>query len=262
VRPLIDLLDVATAAAESAADYLRHVDRPRPSEWTEKGRNDFVSEADRHAEALIADALTRGAPGSRVVGEELNPEAPRGGGVVWIVDPLDGTTNFLHGYPQFAVSVGAMVDGALSLGVVVDVTRRATYRAATGRGAYQDGRRLTVSQVTEPRHALLGTGFPFKHPDRLEAYLGQFSRLMRATSGIRRAGAAALDLADLAAGRFDGFWELELAAWDVAAGAVLVREAGGKVTRMDGDSNVLGSGSIVAGNPMMHGWLLDQLHVA
>ncbi|MGH7751202.1 MAG: inositol monophosphatase family protein, partial [Gemmatimonadales bacterium] len=115
---------MATAAAESAAEHLRHVARPPASDWKEKGRNDFVSAADREAEALIAGALVRGAPGSRVVGEELTPTALAGQGVVWIVDPLDGTTNFLHGYPQFAVSIGAMVGGALSVGVVVDVARR------------------------------------------------------------------------------------------------------------------------------------------
>src|SRR5207247_4270428 len=172
-----------------------------PSAWTEKGRHDFVTDADRTAEALIAGALMSEVPGSSVVGEELSPAAARTGAVVWIVDPLDGTTNFLHGYPQYAVSIGALVGGALGAGVVHDVARNLVYWAATGHGAWLGERRLHVSGVTEPRHALVGTGFPFKDLPALRRYLDQFSRVMGASSGIRRAGSAALDLVDVAAGR-------------------------------------------------------------
>jgi myo-inositol-1(or 4)-monophosphatase len=208
---------------------------------------------------MIAEALTREVPGSRVVGEEHTPTLDVSGDVVWIVDPLDGTTNFLHDYPQYAVSIGCMVRGALCVGVVHDVVRDVVYHAATGAGAWAGERRLAVSSLAEPKRALVGTGFPFKDQAPLETYLRQFAAVMERTSGIRRAGAAALDLADLAAGRFDAFWELSLAPWDIAAGVVLVREAGGRVTRSDGSEDVVGHGSIVAGNPALHRWLIDLL---
>ena len=196
------------------------------------------------------------------MGEELTPQLAASGDVVWIVDPLDGTTNYLHGYPQYAVSIGCVVSGALCVGVVHDVARDAVYRAATGEGAWVGEQQLAVSSLTEPGRALVGTGFPFKDEGLLDAYVRQFAAVMESSSGIRRAGAAALDLADVAAGRFDAFWELSLAPWDVAAGVVLVREAGGRVTRLDGSENVLGDGAIVAGNPILHGWLIDLLRNA
>jgi myo-inositol-1(or 4)-monophosphatase len=180
-------------------------------------------------------------------------------GRVWLVDPLDGTTNFLHGYPQYAISIGALVDGVLSVGVVHDVTRDVSYRAARGLGAWSGGQRLTISALTDPTRALVGTGFPFKELDRLDEYLRQFAAVCRTTSGIRRAGAAALDLADVATGRFDAFWELTLAPWDIAAGIMLVREAGGVVTTVTGGDDMLRDGSVVAGNEHLHRWLIDLL---
>jgi myo-inositol-1(or 4)-monophosphatase len=262
VRELKDLVDVATRAAERAARFLGSTTPASSRDWIEKGRHDFVTEADRQAEALIADMLVRAVPESRVVGEELSPGAARGGDVVWIVDPLDGTTNFLHGYPQYAVSIGALVGGALGVGVVHDVARDRVYWGASGLGAWEGERRLHVSGLTEPRQALVGTGFPFKNLPLLRRYLDQFAAVMGATSGIRRAGAAALDLVDVAAGRLDCFWELTLAPWDVAAGVVLVREAGGVVTTLDGSPDVLQHGSIVAGNPVLHRWLRDLVRAA
>ncbi len=259
MRELKDLVDVARRAAAPAAAHLRRLTPAAAHDWVEKGRHDFVTEADRRAEALISDALSRDVPGSTVVGEELSPNAARAGAVVWIVDPLDGTTNFLHGYPQYAVSIGALVDGVLRIGVIHDVVRDVVYWGASGLGAWEEERRLRVSGLTEPRHALVGTGFPFKHLPVLRRYLDQFAAVMGATSGIRRAGAAALDLADVAAGRLDCFWELTLAPWDVAAGVLLVREAGGMVTTLDGSPDVLQHGSVVAGNPTLHRWLMDLL---
>jgi len=259
VRKRLDLVEVAARAARRAARYLRTVRPPPPDAWTEKGRHDFATEADRRAEALIAEMLTTLVPGSLVVGEELSPTAARRSGVVWIVDPLDGTTNFLHGYPQYAVSIAAVRDGVLSAAVVHDVPRGLVYRAARGHGAWLGRARLAVSPISDPRHSLVGTGFPFRNLDLLEPYLRQFATVTRAASGIRRAGSAAIDLADLAAGRFDAFWEPALAPWDVAAGVLLVREAGGVVTTFDGSDDVLDHGSIVAGNPAMHRWLIDLI---
>jgi myo-inositol-1(or 4)-monophosphatase len=259
VRTLKDLVDVAERAAERAANFVRAARAPDAGAWTEKSRHDFVTQVDREAEELIAETLTGLVPGTVVVGEELSPAAEYRGEVVWIVDPLDGTTNYLHGYPQYAVSIGALVDGKLSLGVVHDVARDVAYRAALGSGAWCGGARLAVSTLTDPSRALVGTGFPFKDLDGLERYLRQFAAVMHGTSGIRRAGSAALDLADVAAGRFDAFWELTLAPWDVAAGVMLVREAGGVVTTLEGGDDVLQHGSIVAGNPTMHHWLMDLL---
>ncbi len=259
MRELKDLVDVAVRAAGRAAAHLRGLTPPPPAEWTEKGRRDFVTSADRATEALIAETLTALVPGSTVVGEELTPDAVSGSDVVWIVDPLDGTTNFVHGYPQYAVSIGCVARGELCVGVVHDVGRDRSYHAARGAGAWEGEAPLRVSTVTDPRLALVGTGFPFKNLERLRLYLAQFAAVMGATSGIRRAGSAALDLADVAAGRFDAFWELTLAPWDVAAGVVLVREAGGVVTTLEGGADVLRHGSIVAGNPILHRWLIDLL---
>jgi myo-inositol-1(or 4)-monophosphatase len=213
---------------------------------------------DRETEEIIGDELRRGAPDSVVLGEELSPSAA-GSGLVWVVDPLDGTTNFLHQYPAYGVSVGAVVDGELAAGVVVDVARKQTYRATAGGGAWLEERRLQVSQVTDPALALIGTGFPFKVLELLPRYLRQFTTILQRTSGIRRGGAASLDFADLALGRFDGFWELYLAPWDVAAGALILREAGGRVTDLHGGSDIVRHGAFVAGNPAIHEWLLAVL---
>ena len=262
MREVKDLVDVARRAAAAAARYLRALTPPPPHDWGEKGRHDFVTEADRQAEALITRALLKDVPGSTVIGEELSPQAAQTGPLVWIVDPLDGTTNFLHGYPQYAVTIGALMEGTLSLGVVHDVVRDVSYWGALGLGAWMGERPLRVSGLGEPRHALVGTGFPFKNLPLLRRYLDQFAAVMGATSGIRRAGAAALDLADVAAGRLDCFWELSLAPWDVAAGVLLVREAGGVVTTVDGSPDVVRHGSIVAGNPTLHHWLMDLLRGA
>lgn len=262
MREYNDLVKLAERAALRAADYLRSAVRPAVHTWTEKSQHDFVTEVDRAAEGLIAEVIMLEEPDSVIIGEELSPKRMARGELVWIVDPLDGTTNFLHGYPQYAVSIGCLVDGKLAAGVIHDVCRKRTYRATRGGGAFEEDTRLSVSAVTDPRYALIGTGFPFKSLNVLHIYLSQLAAVIGAASGIRRAGAAALDLADVAAGRLDGFWELQLASWDIAAGTLLIREAGGIVTRPDGAADVLstqGNGSIVAGNAAIHRWLIDLL---
>ena len=255
----LDLLHLARTAAERAASYLRGVERPAdPAGWSLKGSRDFVTEVDRTAERLVSEVLLAAEPGSRIVGEELQPELVTGG-LVWIVDPLDGTTNFLHDFPSYAVSVAGAVDGALKVAAVVHVPTGETYTASSGGGAWHGDRRLTVSAIADPAFALIGTGFPFKDTSRISEYLEQFRRIAGRTSGIRRPGAASLDLADVAAGRFDGFWEQHLSAWDIAAGVLLIREAGGVVTDLSGREVGIEHTGLVAGNPVIHAWLLDTL---
>jgi myo-inositol-1(or 4)-monophosphatase len=250
---------LARTAAERAATYLRGVERPAdPSRWGLKGSRDFVTEVDRTAEHLVTEVLRAAEPGSRIVGEELSPELVREG-LVWIVDPLDGTTNFLHDFPSYAVSIAAAVDGELQAGVVVHVPRHEVYTASRGGGAWQGDRRLAVSTIADPAFALIGTGFPFKDTSRLPDYLAQFARVAARTSGIRRPGSAALDLAHVAAGRFDAFWEQHLSAWDLAAGLLLIREAGGIATDYTGRHVGPEHTALCAGNPAMHAWLLDTL---
>ncbi|MBA3497288.1 MAG: inositol monophosphatase, partial [Gemmatimonadales bacterium] len=194
----------------------------------------------------------------RIVGEELSPALVREG-LVWIVDPLDGTTNFLHDFPSYAVSIAAAVEGELQAGVVVQVPRQEVYTATRGGGAWQGDRRLSVSTIGDPTFALIGTGFPFKDISGLDEYQAQFARVATLTSGIRRPGSAALDLVDVAAGRFDGFWEQRLSAWDIAAGILLIREAGGVVTDFGGRDIGIEHTAVCAGNPAMHAWLLEML---
>lgn len=258
VSPL-DLLALARTAAERAGEYLRSVARPDPAAWASKGRHDFVTDVDRTAERIIAEILLQGAPDSRIMGEELSPETATGG-LVWVVDPLDGTTNFLHGYPAWAVSIAAAIDGETQAGVVLEVPRGRLCYASRGGGAFEGERHLQVSNIADPSFALIGTGFPFKQLDRLDDYLRQFDTILRASSGVRRAGSAALDLVDVAAGRFDGFWELSLAPWDIAAGILLIEEAGGRVTDLAGNPLRLATSGVVAGNPAIHQWLLGTVN--
>jgi myo-inositol-1(or 4)-monophosphatase len=257
----LDLLLLARTAAERAAAFLRGVERPAdPVAWTLKGSRDFVTDVDRAAERMIGEILLAGDPAARMVGEEFTPAtAASGPGLVWVVDPLDGTTNFLHGYPEYAVSIAAVVDGVLEAGVVLNVPTREVYHATRGGGAWRGEQRLAVSPISDPAYALLGTGFPFKDVTQLAEYQAQFGRVAASTSGIRRAGSAALDLADVAGGRFEGFWEQHLSAWDLAAGVLLIREAGGIVTDMDGRDIGAEHSAVVAGNPGIHAWLLQTL---
>jgi len=254
-----DLLHAARLAAGQAAEYLRTVTRPSgPAGWQVKDQRDFVTEVDQASEALIASVLNKATPHGRIVGEELSPEVVRDG-LVWIVDPLDGTTNFLHGVPVWAVSIAAAVNGVLEAAIVLDVPGNEQFEAVRGEGASLRGKALSVSTIEAPEFALIGTGFPFKDVTRLDEYQRQFALIAAATSGIRRPGAAAIDLAWLAAGRFDGFWEQRLAPWDMAAGTLLVREAGGIVTDHGGNDDMLRHTSLVAGNPAMHSWLREVI---
>jgi myo-inositol-1(or 4)-monophosphatase len=250
-----DLLHLALSAAQRGAAFVRQAGRPAdPAVWGRKARHDFVTAVDQGAERQIAETLLAGEPGSVIMGEELSP-GPATGDLVWVVDPLDGTTNYLHGYPQYAVSIAALVNGNLAVGVVADIAREISYHAVAGAGAWCGDAKIAVSPIVEPDVSLIGTGFPFRTPALIPRYLRQFSAVMASVSGIRRAGAAALDLVDVALGRFEGFWELSLAPWDMAAGTLIIREAGGVVTDTDGSPDLVKHGSIVAGNASIQGWL-------
>ena len=254
------LLEASVAAARVAADFIRDRAGHRASlEIREKQAADFVSEVDTGAETRIREVLDRLVPGAVVVGEEMSPTGSTAGETVFVVDPLDGTTNFLHGFPAYSVSIGTMVEGEVVAAVILDVPHGELFTAMNGGGAFLDGQRIHVSSVQIPNRALVGTGFPFKNLEFLDEYLQQFERITRAQSGIRRAGSAALDLASVACGRFDAFWELRLAPWDIAAGLLLVREAGGRVTDLVGRDIVPSHSPVVATNGHLHDWLLDCL---
>ena len=259
---LATLLGASVDAARVAADYIRSRTADRAGiEIREKQAADFVSDVDTGAETRIREVLDRLVPGALVVGEEMSPTASTAGETVFVVDPLDGTTNFLHGFPAYSVSIGAMMDGEVVAGVVLDIPHGELFTASARGGAFLDGQPMRVSTVQVPGRALIGTGFPFKNLEFIAAYVRQFERITRAQSGIRRAGSAALDLASVACGRFDGFWEMRLAPWDIAAGLLLVREAGGRVTDLHGRDIVPVHTPVVASNAHLHEWLLESLRV-
>ena len=258
-----ELLDIAVAAADAAGAIIRGAARDVGAiPWHLKSHSDFVTEIDTAAERAIRDVILTRLPDAQVIGEELSPDAgPRG--VTFVVDPLDGTTNFVHGFPVYAVSIAVMVEGIAEAAVILDVPRGDRYSAVRGGGAWRNDEPIRVSTIVDPSKALIGTGFPFKHLVYVERYQRQFAAVVRTTSGIRRAGAAALDLAAVANGWFEGFWELSLAPWDVAAGVLLIREAGGVVTDLEGrDVTGLTPGGLVAGSPAMHEWLLATINSA
>jgi myo-inositol-1(or 4)-monophosphatase len=258
------LLAVAVEAAAAAARIIEATASGRTTlEWKQKGEADFVTDADTQAEAAVVSTIRSHCPDATIVGEELSPTTAIGTqGLVFIVDPLDGTTNFLHGFPEYAVSIAAMRDGELVAAIVRNCTRPETFTATRGGGAYLNDERISVSSETEPYRALIGTGFPFKLHDLLEKYARQFVQVSRHTAGVRRAGSAALDLSSVACGRFDGFWELDLAPWDIAAGLLIVREAGGIATDFAGNEKQPAYGPVVAGNHDIQPWLLRTIRKA
>ena len=253
-------LTIAKRAAVSAGRILlRHFDQLERLTVTEKQRSDFVSEADIQAEQDIINVLRKTYPSHRILAEEsgvLDGDAEN----EWIIDPLDGTTNFLHGIPHFAISIAFRHKNRLEVGLVYDPIRQELFTAARGQGAQLNERRIRVSGVNLLENALLGTGFPFRYPQHQAAYLRFFNNIFGRCVEIRRAGAASLDLSYVAAGRLDGFWELGLQPWDLAAGVLLVQEAGGLSSDFAGTHESMNSGQIVAGNPKVFKALLQELH--
>jgi myo-inositol-1(or 4)-monophosphatase len=255
------LLTTCVAAAARGADLVRRGAERRASlVWETKGYNDFVSEIDRASESAIADVVAGRHPDATLLAEEGSPNLSRSHGLVFVADPLDGTTNFLHGVPWYAVSIAALIDGDVVAGATINVATGELFTATRGGGARRAGQPIHVSTITDPSRALVATGLPWSGDEDIARYMVSLPNVMRATSGIRRSGAAALDLADVACGRYDAFWELRLFPWDMAAGSLLVREAGGVVTTASGDPCPVAETSLVCGNPTMHAWLLDTLH--
>jgi len=252
------MLNIAVRAARNAGNIIaRSVDRLDQLTVTVKAENDFVSEIDRQAEQEIIYTIRKAYPNHSILAEESGSDGDND--FVWIIDPLDGTTNFLHGFPQFAVSIGLKHKGRLEQAVVYDPLRQELFTASRGCGAHLNDRRIRVSKHKELEGALLGTGFPFKQQQHLDAYLNTFKALFPMTAGIRRAGSAALDLAYVAAGRLDGFWEIGLNPWDMAAGVLLIQEAGGLVSDFSGGNDFLTTGNIVTANPKVFKAMLQKI---
>jgi myo-inositol-1(or 4)-monophosphatase len=249
-------IEAAREAVLAAGELVREsFDGRNGIDVEEKDRNDYVTGTDRASEELIISMLTAAFPDIPVMGEE-------GGGSVgeklfWVIDPLDGTTNFIHGYPQVGVSVALIEDRTPVVAVTYDPLRNEVFEAGRGEGAFCNGRPLSVSNADSLEKCLLGTGFPFRTYEYFDPYLDTFRKLFLNCRGVRRAGAAVLDLAHVAAGRLDGFWELYLKPWDMAAGALMISEAGGIVTDFFGGDGFLAAGNIVAGSRAIHSEIVE-----
>ena len=258
------MLNIAVRAARRAGSIINRAALAGGGlQVKSKRANDFVTEVDRAAEAAVIETVRKAYPGHAILGEESGALAGESGGgeaeYRWIIDPLDGTTNFIHGFPQYCVSIGVEHQGTLAHAVVYDPVRDELFTGSKGRGAFLNDRRIRVSKCQKLEDALMGTGFPFRELARMDLYLRQLRTLMEKSSGVRRAGAAALDLAYVACGRLDGFWELGLSPWDMAAGALLIQEAGGLVGDLEGDQGYLDSGDICAAAPKLFPALLQAL---
>ena len=251
------MLNIAVKAARKAGHIINRASRDLDILKVEtKRQNDFVTEVDRAAEAAVIGVLREAYPNHAILAEESGASAGSQGDFVWIIDPLDGTTNFIHGVPQYCVSIGLKHKGIITQAVVYDPAKNELFTATRGSGAYLNDKRMRVSKRIKIADALIGTGFPFSKVDVLDRYIAMFRKVTLHCAGIRRPGAAALDLAYVAAGRFDGFWEMGLSPWDMAAGSLLVQESGGLVGDFSGESKYLESGEIVAGNAKVFAQLL------
>lgn len=254
-------LNIAVSAARAAGQILlRYHNRRSELKIQQKGINDFVSEVDFYAEQEIISVIKKAYPDHAILAEESGQQ--KGSECEWIIDPLDGTTNYLHGIPQYSVSIAMRENKKIQLGVVYDPFKEELFCATRGDGATLNNKRIRVSQQREIKGSLIGTGLPYKTDQELDVYLATLRAVMQKAAGIRRAGSAALDLAYVAAGRFDGFWEFDLNSWDIAAGVILIQEAGGMVSDMEGGNTYLEKGHIVAANSGLFKPLLTTLNSA
>jgi len=254
-------LNIAIKAARRAGQIINRASNDLDLLKVEtKQPNDFVTEVDRKAEAAIIETLREAYPQYGILAEESGETPAKGSGDAeyqWIIDPLDGTTNFIHGLPQYAVSIALAKGGSLEQAVIFDPNRNELFTASKGGGAFLNDRRIRVSKRSKLQDSLIGTGFPYRMFEHIDTYLAIFKELAQKTAGQRRPGAASLDLAYVACGRYDGFWEFGLAPWDMAAGALLIAEAGGLVSDMRGEATYLASGNIIAGTPKVFAPLLN-----
>jgi len=255
------MLNTAVKAARQAGSVIMRSARDLDILTVSKKRhNDFVTEVDKAAEAAIIETLLKAYPGHAILAEESGVSGgSEDAEFKWIIDPMDGTTNFIHGFPQYCVSIGLMHRGIITQGVIFDPTRNELFTATRGAGAYLNDRRIRVSKRIKLAETLIGTGFPFRDMAHLDHYIAMFRDMTKNVAGIRRAGAAALDLAYVACGRLDGFWEIGLAPWDMAAGSLLIQEAGGLIGDLKGEAGYLESGNVVGGNPKVFVQLLQTL---
>jgi myo-inositol-1(or 4)-monophosphatase len=245
------MLNIAIRAARNAGELIQRASNNiEKLTIDQKGQNDYASEVDRMVEQEIIKAIRTSFPDHSILAEESGEH--HGNDYVWVIDPLDGTTNFLHGFPQYAVSIALKHKNKLELGVIYDPCRDELFTAERGGGAMLNNRRIRVTKQNSLRGALIGTGFPFKSMENIEPYLSMFKAISADSAGIRRAGAAALDVAYVACGRLDAYWEIGVKEWDIAAGVLLVQEAGGVATDFSFNDKYLQSGNIIVGNPRMH----------
>ena len=255
------MVNIAVRAAREAGKIINRAALDVESvRVTQKQVNDFVTEVDKASEAVIIETLLAAYPGHGILAEESGQlHGAKDSEYIWIIDPLDGTTNFIHGFPSYCVSIGLAFNGKMEHGVVYDPTRNDLFTATKGRGAFLNDRRLRVSKRTRLGDCLISTGFPFRPGDNFQAYLDMMGELMPRCAGLRRPGAAALDLAYVAAGYTDGFFEAGLQTWDMAAGSLLVTEAGGLVGNFTGEANYLAQQECVAGSPKIYAQLVGIL---
>lgn len=259
------LTNIATAAARKAGQIIEQSsERLSSIKITEKRYNDFVTEVDKAAEQAIISHIRKAYPQHKIMAEESAPEPLQNQNeeFLWIIDPLDGTRNYMQGFPHYSVSIALQVNGRIEHGVIYDPVRKEMFTASRGQGAFMNNHRIRVSVRNKMDHALLGTGFPFHNKELITDYMRTFESLFKQCGSIRRAGSAALDLAYVASGRLDGFWEFQLKPWDMAAGILLIKEAGGMVTDFKGGENYLKSGNIVASNTKLTKIITKSVHDA
>jgi myo-inositol-1(or 4)-monophosphatase len=245
-------LNTAVKAARLAGDTaIRYSKRLDELDVRSKARNDFFSQVDLAAEEVIIETVRERYPNHSFLAEESGQQGDHDH--VWIIDPLDGTTNYLHGFPMYSVSIALQIKGRIVTGVVYDPVRQELFTAIRGAGAQLDGRKIRMNNRRSIDGALIGTGFPYRANEVwMETYLNQFRAVMNVAGDVRRAGSAALDLSYLAAGRLDGFWEFGLQPWDMAAGSLILREAGGIISGMTDDGDYMETGNVIAGTPKIH----------
>ena len=253
-------INIATQAARAASRHiLKFFDQLDQIKITAKERNDFVTEVDKMAEKEILFHIQKAYPNHAILTEESGAHGSTGAEYQWIIDPLDGTSNYIHGFPQFAISIAVKKGDQLETACIYDPISQELFTAARGKGAQLNHKRIRVSTIAKLDQALIGTGFPVKGDGAIADYIPSFSRVLTHASDVRRAGAATLDLAYVACGRLDGFWELGLSPWDMASGALLIQEAGGIITDFNGSKDFMSSGNIVAGNSKIHAMLSELI---